>query len=56
MIPHRSVAVRPTTHDPKAVFTSAAKLLALMGTTCLFVGLITGIVVVALVVQFGAQR
>jgi hypothetical protein len=56
MIPHRSVSVPPTTHDPKAVLTSAAKLFALIGTTCLFVGLITGVVVVVLVMQFGAQH
>jgi hypothetical protein len=56
MIPHRSVPVRPTTHDPKAVLTSAAKLFALIGTTCLLAGLITGVVVIALVVQFGAQH
>jgi hypothetical protein len=54
MIPHRSVPVPPPTHDPKAVFSSAAKLAALVGTTCLFVALITGAILIALLLQVGA--
>jgi hypothetical protein len=56
MIPHRTVPVPPTTHDPKAALTSAAKLVALIGTTCLFVGLLTAAVVAVLVMQLGAQH
>jgi len=54
MIPHRSVPVPPPAHDPKAVFSSAAKLAVLVGTTCLFVAVITAVVVVGLLFQLGA--
>jgi hypothetical protein len=56
VIPHRSVPVRPATHDPKAVLTSAAKLAALVGTTCLLVGLIAVAVLVGLLLQLGAAQ
>jgi hypothetical protein len=56
VIPHRSVPVRPATHDPKAVLTSAAKLAALVGTTCLLVGLIAFAVLVGLLLQLGAAQ
>jgi hypothetical protein len=53
MIPHRSVPVPPDTHDPKAVFTSAAKLAVLVGTTCVVVGVIAAAVLVGLLLQLG---
>jgi hypothetical protein len=56
MIPHRSVPVRPPTHDPKAVISSAAKLAALVGTTCLFFALIAAAVFVGLILQLGASH
>jgi hypothetical protein len=54
MIPQRSVPVRPVANDPKSVLTSAVKLVALMGTTCLVVGLIAAGALVGLLLQFGA--
>jgi hypothetical protein len=54
MIPDRSVPVPPVTHDPKSMLTSAVKLIALMGTTCLIVGLIAASALVVLLLQFGA--
>ena len=51
MIPHRSVPVPPPTHDPKAVLTSAVKLAALVGTTCVVVGLVTAIALIGLIVE-----
>jgi hypothetical protein len=54
MIPHRSVPIPPSAHDPKAVISSAAKLAALVGTTCLVVALITGAVLIGLLLQLGA--
>jgi hypothetical protein len=54
MIPDRSVPVPPGAHDPKSVLTSAFKLLALMGTTCLIVGLIAVLALVGLLLEFGA--
>jgi len=56
MIPHRSVPVPPTAHDPKAVMSSAAKLAALVGTTCLFVAVITAAIVIGLLLQLGATH
>ena len=56
MIPHRSVPVRPSNHDPKAVLSSAAKLAALIGTTCLVVGLIAAAVLVGVLVQLGGSQ
>jgi hypothetical protein len=54
MIPDRSVPVPPVTHDPKSVLASAMKLVALMGTTCLIVGLIAAAALLGLLLQFGA--
>ena len=56
MIPHRSVPVRHPEHDPKAILTSAAKLAALVGTTCLVVGVIAAAVLVGLLVQLGGAQ
>jgi hypothetical protein len=53
MIPDRSLPVPPVAHDPKSMLTSAAKLVALIGTTCLIVGLIGAAVLVGLLLQFG---
>jgi hypothetical protein len=53
MIPHRSVQLPPSSHDPKAVWTSAAKLAALVATLCLAVALIASGVLVVVVLQLG---
>jgi len=53
MIPHRSVPVPPSAHDPKAVLTSAAKLAVLVGTVCLAVALVAGGAFVLLLLQLG---
>jgi hypothetical protein len=53
MIPHRSVPVPPSAHDPKALLTSAAKLAVLVGTVCFAVALIAGGVLVVLLLKLG---
>jgi hypothetical protein len=56
VIPHRSASIPGAGgHDPKAVIASSAKLVALLGGTCLFVVLILGMVLVGVAVQFGQR-
>lgn len=56
MIPHRSVPLPPSAHDPKAVLTSAAKLAVLVGTVCLAVALIAGGVLLVVLLQLGGLQ